>query len=330
MIKNQTNIKFQLTPGYIAGLTQTDGSISCGIVLSNNNKIAFVPSFNLTMDLDSKYVLESIQKYFGCGRLQININNYTVDFIVTVRSDLINIIIPFFKEYKLFGPKLHAFNLFVKIVETLKDGPKSLTAENKKELAIMALSMNKTTSRKEERFEDIKVALCIKKDDKLSLIPNTEIYIEHEISDDTIAGIIDGDGSFWVSFSAVGQIRTGFSITADVASVPLLKAIRNKFNNVGSILSKKITYSTYYVHGINQIVETIIPFMDKNPIFSERANHYNIFKRVSLILYNKKPLSLEDKLFILDLAYDSNKKGKRRRFSKEEYIKILQNKNKEK
>jgi hypothetical protein len=95
-------------------------------------------------------------------------------------------------------------------------------------------------------------------------------------------------------------------------------------------LSKKITYSTYYVHGINQIVETIIPFMDKNPIFSERANHYNIFKRVSLILYNKKPLSLEDKLFILDLAYDSNKKGKRRRFSKEEYIKILQNKNKEK
>jgi hypothetical protein len=196
MIKNQTNIKFQLTPGYIAGLTQTDGSISCGIVLSNNNKIAFVPSFNLTMDLDSKYVLESIQKYLGCGRLQININNYTVDFIVTVRSDLINIIIPFFKEYKLFGPKLHAFNLFVKIVETLKDGPKSLTAENKKELAIMALSMNKTTSRKEERFEDIKVALCIKKDDKLSLIPNTEIYIEHEISDDTIAGIIDGDGSF--------------------------------------------------------------------------------------------------------------------------------------
>jgi len=170
----------------------------------------------------------------------------------------------------------------------------------------------------------------MKKDNKLALIPNMEISIEHEISNDTIAGIIDGDGSFWVSFSAIGQIRTGFSITADVASVPLLNAIRNRFNNVGSILSKKFTYSTYYVHGINQIVETIIPFMDKNPIFSERANHYNIFKEVSLILYNKKSLNLEDKLFILDLAYDSNKKGKRRRFSREEYINILHSKNKDK
>jgi hypothetical protein len=323
MIKNQTNLNFQLTPYYIAGLTQTDGSISCGIVISNNNNIAFVPSFNITTDLDSKYVLESIQKYFGCGRIQININNNSVDFIVTVRSDLINIIIPFFKEYSLFGPKLHAFKLFIKIVETLKDGPRSLTAENKKELVILALSMNKTTFRKEERLEDIKIALGMKKEDKLSLIPNTEISVEHELKDGTIAGIIDGDGSFWVSFSAIGQIRTGFSITADVDSVPLLKAIKNRFNNVGSILSKKFTYSTYYVHGMNQIVDTIIPFMDNNPIFSERANHYKIFKEVSFILYNKKPLNLDDKLFIIDLAYDSNKKGKRRRISKEEYINML-------
>jgi hypothetical protein len=196
MIKNQTKLNFRLTPGYIAGLTQTDGSISCGIVISNNNNISFVLTFNITMDLDSKNVLESIQKYLGCGRIQINKNNYTVDFIVTVRSDLINIIIPFFKDYKLFGPKLHAFKLFVKIVETLKDGPKSLTADNKKELVILALSMNKTTFRKEERFEEIKIALGMNKDDKLSLIPNMEISIEHEINDDTIAGIIDGDGSF--------------------------------------------------------------------------------------------------------------------------------------
>jgi len=196
MIKNQTKSNFQITPGYIAGLTQTDGSISCGIVISNNNNIAFVPSFNITMDLDSKYVLELIQKYFGCGRIQINKKNYTADYIVTVRSDLLNIIIPFFIKNKLFGPKLHAFKLFVKIVETLKDGPKHLTDHDKKELVIMAVSMNKTTFRNEERFENIKVALGLKKDEKLTLIPNTEISIEHEITDDTIAGIIDGDGSF--------------------------------------------------------------------------------------------------------------------------------------
>ena len=37
----------------------------------------------------------------------------------------------------------------------------------------------------------------------------------------------------------------------------------------------------------------------------------------------EKPLSLETKLKIVDMCYDSNKKGKRRHLSKSEYIKLL-------
>jgi hypothetical protein len=63
--------------------------------------------------------------------------------------------------------------------------------------------------------------------------------------------------------------------------------------------------------------------MDLNPIFSERADHYDIFKKVCLILKNERPLTLEKKLDIVELAYNANKSGKRRRISKKEYIDLL-------
>ena len=63
--------------------------------------------------------------------------------------------------------------------------------------------------------------------------------------------------------------------------------------------------------------------MDENPIFSERANHYNVFREVNFILMNNKPLTLNTALKIVELAYESNKNGKRRRLTKQEYIQLL-------
>lgn len=63
--------------------------------------------------------------------------------------------------------------------------------------------------------------------------------------------------------------------------------------------------------------------MDENPLCSERAEHYKIFKEVSLRIRNQKPLTLENKLEIVELAYNSNKGGKRRRISKSDYINLL-------
>src|SRR5882762_8212455 len=59
---NQNKHKFKMTPGYITGLTQTDGSISCSIIINKNGLISFIPIFNITADLTSKYVLEKINK----------------------------------------------------------------------------------------------------------------------------------------------------------------------------------------------------------------------------------------------------------------------------
>ena len=88
----------------------------------------------------------------------------------------------------------------------------------------------------------------------------------------------------------------------------------------------------YTVNGINQINEVLIPFIDDNPLFSERASHYDKFRTVSFKLAKEKNLTLEDKIDIVELAYNMNKKGKHRNLSKLEYIENLKtlhlNKNK--
>jgi hypothetical protein len=115
------NQKFLMSPGYISGLTQTDGSFFCSIILSPKHRfgIQFIPKFTITADLDSKHVLESIKAYFSCGTITINNKNNTAEYEVNRLEDLQNLIIPHFRNYPVFCAKLHAFNLLTEIVSAL-------------------------------------------------------------------------------------------------------------------------------------------------------------------------------------------------------------------
>lgn len=319
---NQDN-KFLLTPGYISGLTQTDGSFFCSIILSSKHRfgLQFRPRFTITADLDSKYVLDSIKLFFNCGTVTTSIKNHTAEYQVERLVDLNNIIVPHFKNYPVFCAKLHAFELFAQIVLALYNKEKR-TIEGRRELLKMALSMNSTTNRTEDRKDLLFSLLEISDSKDKELIPNNKTEITDPITDNHISGIIDGDGSFFISFQANGIIKTGFNITNDKASKPLLEGIKKRFQNIGTIIEGTKNELVYTITGLNQITEVLIPFMDINPIYSERSLHYDKFKTVSLILKNEKPLTYESKLKIIELCYDMNKKGKHRNMTKAQYIEL--------
>lgn len=146
------------------------------------------------------------------------------------------------------------------------------------------------------------------------------------LSNAFVSGFIDGDGSFFISFQKDGEIKPGFNVTNDLFSKPLLEAVKQKLGNIGSIREGTKKELVYIVTGINQIVNYLIPFIDENPVFSEKASHYAKFRTISIFLKKEKPLSLESKLNAIELAYDMNKKGKRRIFTKSEYIEIVSSK----
>jgi hypothetical protein len=315
------NLFSLMSPAYISGLCQTDGSFFCSIILSSKHRfgIQFRPKFTITADLDSKYVLDNIKDFLGCGKVSINIKNHTAEFEVEKLKDLNSKIIPHFNNYPVFCAKLHAFNLFEQIVSALINKDKR-TLDGRLKMLQMALSMNSTTNRKEDRINLLFSLLGVTDSKNKELIPNTIKEITTPLSCNHISGIIDGDGSFFISFQSDGNIKTGFNITNDKDSKPLLESLQIKLKGIGSINEGTKNELIYSVTGLNQIIDVLIPFVDKNPLFSERALHFSKFKAVSLILKKEKPLTLESKLKIIDLCYNMNKKGKRRMLNKTQYI----------
>ena len=195
-------------------------------------------------------------------------------------------------------------------------------------MLIKALSMNRTTNRNIDRLQLLFSLLEISFTEGMEKLErakneykNSSIY--HSISSDFISGMIDGDGSFFISFQKDGDIKTGFNLTSDSYSRPLLDVIKQILNGAGSINIGSKNELRLSITGLNQIINILIPFVESNPLFSERASHFLNFKKVSLILKKEYPLSLQTKLMIIEEFYNMNKEGKRRKIDKLEYIKIL-------
>lgn len=94
--------------------------------------------------------------------------------------------------------------------------------------------MNLTTNRKKEKIEFFFNLLnCNSAEDREFLINNNHSVDINLCTDDFISGVIDGDGSFFISFQKDGKIKTGFNITNDKQSKSLLETIKLRFNEVG-------------------------------------------------------------------------------------------------
>ncbi len=64
-------------------------------------------------------------------------------------------------------------------------------------------------------------------------------------------------------------------------------------------------------------------------LYTEKSNHYKIWKEVSNILTNNPNLEgsegKKDFIKIVELAYNMNKEGKRRKLNKETYLETILN-----
>jgi len=76
--------------------------------------------------------------YLKCGTLQISRN--TVELTVVKYDDILNIIIPFFDKYPIFGEKQLDFKDFKSVVYLLKE--KNLTDENLEKILEIKVGMN--------------------------------------------------------------------------------------------------------------------------------------------------------------------------------------------
>jgi hypothetical protein len=148
----------QERPGFeqwIVGFVDGEGCFSCPIQRNRVMRIGWQlqPMFAVVQGARSAHVLETIQRFFRCGKIYRNRrhDNHREDlFVYQVfrRSDLLQTIIPFFEANPLKTAKADEFRKFAAIVRMMETRS-HLTVEGLVEVAKIAQTMN---HRKPSRF----------------------------------------------------------------------------------------------------------------------------------------------------------------------------------
>lgn len=269
-----------IDPYYISGLTQADGSFFCSIEKINkknhpNSKgLTFTPIFDITLDLDSKSTLDQIQSYFECGKVITKLSDNTARYRVINRKDLVNIIIPHFKTYPVFFNKLHAFNLFSQILELLS--PIS-SERDLKRILTLTVSMNLASRRTDKDILELSQILGLI--NTIKKIPDTICNITSEFKPGFLAGLIDGDGSFNISFPQnleTGKIKPVLSLCLGKNAASQFFTLSKGYLGASGVLSQSKSIFILKISYLDDLIKYVIPFIDNNPLLTKKKDHYEI------------------------------------------------------
>ena len=130
-------------PNWLSGFTSGDGNFSVAINKSSTCKVGFSVQlrFNLYQHVRDAELILNISKYLGCGNVYADGDRLKV-FIVHKLDDIVEIIIPIFKMYPIFGIKAQDFTDFCKVSELIKKG-EHLNADGFSQILKIRSSMNK-------------------------------------------------------------------------------------------------------------------------------------------------------------------------------------------
>ena len=122
----------ELDPKYIIGLVDGEGSFTVYIrnidsIDKPKRRVVVEPKFYLKLIEKDKDILYSLQKFFGCGSVYFqkdtrpnHQNCYRYE--VYKKSDLLSIIIPFFKKNPLlFSSKRKDFEIFCILMDMIEN-----------------------------------------------------------------------------------------------------------------------------------------------------------------------------------------------------------------
>lgn len=134
----------KLDHNWIAGFVQADGTFGLNYTKSPRMKLGYTcqPQFRVTQHERDLIVLKRIIDSMGCGTIvkpSGDRDRYTIS--VANISDLVNIVIPLFENYPLYGAKHKDFLDFCKGVYIIKDKG-HLTTEGLKALNDLVYVMN--------------------------------------------------------------------------------------------------------------------------------------------------------------------------------------------
>jgi LAGLIDADG endonuclease len=150
-----------------------------------------------------------------------------------------------------------------------------------------------------------------------------------------IAGFFEGEGSFNVAFKLKSDLRMGIqvspeiSVTQHASGKQVLELIKKTFGGIGSGIllkdrsNKGNNVLVYKVTSLKELLNTVIPFLQKYNIYSARTAEFNMLVAVCGMLQKKEHLTVAGMIKIINLVYDTPLKKSNRQFKKHDLLNVL-------
>src|SRR3989338_5469134 len=137
---------------YVVGLTDGEGCfyVNVGVSSRYRSGMRIQMHFHIKMQEKDKQLIEKIKNTIGCGAVYFQKErrvNHTQCYRYTVssQSDVLNIVIPFFKRHPLQSySKNYSFRMFCKIAELVKSKA-HLSKTGIDKIRVLKSKMNKKT-----------------------------------------------------------------------------------------------------------------------------------------------------------------------------------------
>ena len=145
--------------GWITGFVDGEGCFSIGIIRQSCRGAGTIGKFRyqvtcefvVTQGAKSIASLNDLHNFFGVGQVQSNLRydnhkEHLYRYVVRKRSDLLEVIIPFFEQYPLRTSKQHDFHKFARCVRLI-DKKHHLTNSGLVDILEIMQTMNRQKSR---------------------------------------------------------------------------------------------------------------------------------------------------------------------------------------
>lgn len=317
-----------INPYFFTGFVQADGCFHVNIQKSKKSKhnIRLVPTFYLTQ-LNSPN--KQISPVLRMSRELVGTGHYIADKRYNCSSLRINtlkqlnlFLLPHFESFPLLSTKGKDYLVFKEIVESMSGllDKKSLSFSSLLEKSVL---MNNNGKYRKRYKNGLQYSSASKDKKKTGLV---------EMDPQFVSGLFQGDGSFGFSFrtrknrenDTIPKVAPFFTLGQENLSLDLLEGLQGFFK-CGKIYPVSPNYSRWMVSDQKVLIERVLPHFEPFPLIGEKNDHLLIFKRCLGLLARKarkeeRQGNIES---IVELCYDYNMSGKRRRLSKEEYLRII-------
>ena len=283
------------------GLIDAEGSFSIIIDKTNKRKLGWRVQSKFQIGLHKRelpLILELQQFLGGIGSIQINSSRNVVNYSIDSNKDLINLI-NHFDNYYLLTQKAADFLLFKQVV-LLMNSKAHLTNEGLHQIINNKASMN------------LGLSEFLKSEFKnFNPVPRAIINTKHIPDPNWIAGFVTGEGCFDInipkSTNKIGyRVQLRFRITQHLRDLELMECLI-KYLVSGQIYKypNKQAVSLIVVK-FSDIINTIIPFFEKNPLLGTKSLEYLDWCKVSKLMKDGSHLTIKGLNKIKDIKSRMN------------------------